>query len=478
MGSSVLKSGRIYKNYNTMLNQTNLSANNNKFYKIQLVRTPSGFYLFTRWGRVGETGQSQEIRVMDEGKGVAEFSKKFKSKTGNDWKNRSNFKTKTGKYTIVEMEKNATAAKAMSSCAKAMESSSPSPVKVDPCTLDKATKSLVDLIFNEDMFKSAMAKLNIDPSKLPLGALSKAQIKKGFKALESIEEELNGRSNHNRLMELTSEFYTIIPHAFGRSRGPVLSTKASVEEKYDMLNTLTDIEAAQSMQKNNESAKVKDEETNPHPSDLNYEQLSCNLDIVGPKDSDRPIIEQYLANTQGGRMKLHNVWRVNRHNESERFAKHSKMSNRRLLWHGTNVAVVAAILKSGLRIMPHSGGRVGRGIYLADQHEKSAWYVSSSRGKIIMFLVEAALGKQHCIKQDNPSLIAPPAGYDSVLAQGRFAPPEEDDVEIEIDDNKVKVPQAKPTEVMSANNSSFQHNEFLVYRESQHRIRYILEFDA
>ena len=41
-----------------------------------------------------------------------------------------------------------------------------------------------------------------------------------------------------------------------------------------------------------------------------------------------------------------------------------QVGNRKLLWHGTNVAVVAAILKSGLRIMPHSGGRVGKGIYL------------------------------------------------------------------------------------------------------------------
>ena len=34
------------------------------------------------------------------------------------------------------------------------------------------------------------------------------------------------------------------------------------------------------------------------------------------------------------------------------------------------VAVVAAIVKSGLRIMPHSGGRVGKGIYLASENAK------------------------------------------------------------------------------------------------------------
>ena len=47
-------------------------------------------------------------------------------------------------------------------------------------------------------------------------------------------------------------------------------------------------------------------------------------------------------------MQLQNVWRVDRHYEEDRSAKHSGIEQRKLLWHGTNVAVVAAILKSGL----------------------------------------------------------------------------------------------------------------------------------
>ena len=46
--------------------------------------------------------------------------------------------------------------------------------------------------------------------------------------------------------------------------------------------------------------------------------------------------------------------------------------------------------------MPHSGGRVGRGIYLASENNKSAAYVKTDyKTKIgIMFLCEAALGKE------------------------------------------------------------------------------------
>ena len=60
--------------------------------------------------------------------------------------------------------------------------------------------------------------------------------------------------------------------------------------------------------------------------------------------------------------------------QDKRFAEHEDIENRKLLWHGTDVAVVAAILKTGLRIMPHSGGRVGRGIYFASENSKSAAY--------------------------------------------------------------------------------------------------------
>ena len=63
------------------------------------------------------------------------------------------------------------------------------------------------------------------------------------------------------------------------------------------------------------------------------------------------------------------------------------MDNRKLLWHGTNVAVVAAILKGGLRIMPHSGGRVGSGIYFASENSKSAGYGKTPQYPFILVLL-------------------------------------------------------------------------------------------
>ena len=45
------------------------------------------------------------------------------------------------------------------------------------------------------------------------------------------------------------------------------------------------------------------------------------------------------------------VFKVNRGEEDGRYAQVNHLDNRRLLWHGTSLPVVAAILKSGLRIM-------------------------------------------------------------------------------------------------------------------------------
>ena len=125
-----------------------------------------------------------------------------------------------------------------------------------------------------------------------------------------------------------------------------------------------------------------------------------------------------------------------------------------------------AILKSGLRIMPHSGGRVGRGIYLADCQEKSASYVQSAGGYAIMFLVEAALGAQHVVEQDGAhasGLVAPPAGFDSVLARGQIVPEPAKDATLKLGRHAVAVPQGAPRP-SGASGSSFRHNEYLIYK--------------
>lgn len=56
--------------------------------------------------------------------------------------------------------------------------------------------------------------LGYNAEKLPLGKLSKSTILKGYDVLRRICENI-GKSDTEKLEELSGEFYTIIPHDFG-----------------------------------------------------------------------------------------------------------------------------------------------------------------------------------------------------------------------------------------------------------------------
>merc|ERR1719316_1090230 len=94
---------------------------------------------------------------------IKEFEKKFREKTQNAWANRDSFKPVDGKYHIVETE---------------------------------------DAEGGGDQ--------------APMGKLTEAQIGKGQAVLDKIEKALGGSAD--TLAKLSSEFYTLIPHDFGRQR--------------------------------------------------------------------------------------------------------------------------------------------------------------------------------------------------------------------------------------------------------------------
>ncbi|XP_005100577.1 protein mono-ADP-ribosyltransferase PARP3 [Aplysia californica] len=472
-------SSEVHEDFDAMLNQTNIGHNNNKYYVIQVLNCGKSYYAWNRWGRVGETGQNALKGPFSSPEpAIKDFEKKFRDKTGNAWSARDNFTPKPKKYTLLEMAGEEDDGEDVVDMGP---SDSGVPKKVLPSKLNKETQALMKLIFDNDMFRDALKKFDIDVKKMPLGKLSKTQIAKGFEALEEIEEAINSNKPKNSLNALSSKFYTAIPHDFGRRVPPAISTAEEVQKKYDMLAVLGDIEMAQSIQKDKEKAeKESKEDTVPHPLDTNYGLLNCTLDHVDKSSKQYKLLEKYFLATEGSswrKMKLKEIWEVDRASEGPRFAANNKIDYRKLLWHGTNVAVVTAILKTGLRIMPHSGGRVGRGIYFASENNKSAGYVSSAQGKGIMFLNEVALGSQHRITRDDSSLVQAPSGYDSVLACGQQEPDEKSEVTIKLDGKNVVVPQGKPQKVSKYSSSSFWQSEYLVYREDQCRIRYLLLFD-
>ncbi|XP_013015016.1 protein mono-ADP-ribosyltransferase PARP3 isoform X2 [Cavia porcellus] len=467
---------QVHEDYDCTLNQTNISNNNNKFYVIQLLEDGSHFFCWNRWGRVGEVGRSKISSFTRLEDAKKDFEKKFREKTKNKWAERDRFVAHSSKYTLIEVQG---AAKGQESVVPAhvavlpqgVGSSAGTVVKQEqPCSLDPATQKLISNIFSKEMFKNTMTLMDLDVKKMPLGRLSKQQIARGFEALEALEKALNAPAEGSpSLEELSSRFYTLIPHSCGRSRPLTIDTPERLQAKKDMLLVLADIELAQTLQ-----AAYGTEET----VDRDYQLLKCQLQLLDSEAPEYKVIQTYLEQTSSTSRcpALQHVWKVNREGEGDRFQAHSKLGNRKLLWHGTNVAVVAAILTSGLRITPHSGGRFGKGIYFTSENSKSVTATHCGDHKVgYMFLSEVALGKEHHITKDDPSLMCPPLGFDSVIAQGRREPDPSQDIELELDGQQVVVPQGRPIPCSEFSSSPFSQSEYLIYQESQCRLRYLLE---
>jgi poly [ADP-ribose] polymerase len=90
--------------YDATLNQTNLGANNNKFYICQVLKQDGAdrYCSWFRWGRVGFNGQNSLSYSSLDG-AISAFKRKFKEKTGNAFENRENFVAYPKKYDWIKV---------------------------------------------------------------------------------------------------------------------------------------------------------------------------------------------------------------------------------------------------------------------------------------------------------------------------------------------------------------------------------------
>ena len=67
------------------------------------------------------------------------------------------------------------------------------------------------------------------------------------------------------------------------------------------------------------------------------------------------------------------------------------------------------------------------------------------------------------------------SGTDTWCNLSYYLPDPKDDITINLDGKTVHVPQGKPIHMPQYSVSSFSQSEYLVYKESQARIRYLLK---
>ncbi len=135
--------------FDASLNQTNIGDNNNKFYFLQLIKSKNGkkFYTHTRWGRVGDFGQTKTMGPLSLEEAIAEFEKKFKDKSGLTWDKRYDEALGGKKYTYLEKSYEDEEDE------EDYKTSSKDTVK---SKLPIQTQRLIELIFNENHFNSVL----------------------------------------------------------------------------------------------------------------------------------------------------------------------------------------------------------------------------------------------------------------------------------------------------------------------------------
>ncbi|KAF2849085.1 PARP-domain-containing protein [Plenodomus tracheiphilus IPT5] len=477
--------------WDASLNQTNSSANNNKFYKVQTLTNGSDFKTWTRWGRVGERGQSAMLGNGGVDDALKNFEKKFKDKSGLRWDDRGE-NPKAGKYAYVERSYNPDSddeGDDTGSGAGADEAIK-TEVKVAECTLDAPTQDLMKLIFNQQYFDATMTALNYDANKLPLGKLSKGTIARGFQALKDLAALLdNTDADSLREVErLSDQYFSVIPHAFGRNRPPVIRDNATLKKEIEVLENLSDMKEAAAMLR----SQLKDD-SGVHQLDKQFRGLNMNeMTALDPKSEEFTELDAYLNNSKGATHNMtyavQDIFRIERNGEFERFDKspYSKMaSDRRLLWHGSRVTNFGGILGQGLRIAPPeapvSGYMFGKGIYLADMSSKSANYCCSynSGGTALLLLCEAELGRpMHELTQASYSAgkDAKAKGSVSTWGKGRTGPSKWKDAGcVNSALSGCMMPDVStPPGPTNVNNASLMYNEYITYDVAQVRLRYLL----
>ena len=254
--------------YDAALNQTNAGANNNKFYRVQILVSGAGDYqTWTRWGRVGELGKGTTLGDGSLASAMSLFEKKFKDKAGVPWSHRFDAPTgsrQKGYYTFIERKYEDDSdddAKKLSTAtpsgpSKNMDAANP--VKRADSALPKSVQRLMELIFNQQYFADTMRELDYDADKLPLGKLSKRTLESGFEILKDLSELLTdpaiADNKHNMtwldaIAACSNAFYTVIPHAFGRNRPPVISSEEKLKKEISLMESLSDMQIASTIMK-------------------------------------------------------------------------------------------------------------------------------------------------------------------------------------------------------------------------------------
>jgi poly [ADP-ribose] polymerase len=459
-------SGNIIEPYTCTLNQTDVESNKNKFYIMQLIKnSDSNYYVYIRYGRVGEPGMIITHNYTDQSDAIEFFSKQFKTKTSNTFG--KPFVKKSGKYFLTETEK-------------------PTEIKSDQAKGDKEDnkvenkdekiesrlKYFLELISNEKMLADTLVKLNIDAKKMPLGKISSSQLDEATSILAKLKTIVTSKTfDSSEITNLTSQFYTLVPHSFGRKKPTLLESQDLIDASQDLIDELRNVQVTYNIIKSSGNAGKL---TNV------YEQMGARIESLDKSSQMYSELVKYVANTQASthhcNLQVIDVYQVSKPTDTvyDEFTKN--MKNKMLLFHGSPISNWCSIIKNGLLLDPSklgvtiTGKMFGYGIYWANSVSKSFNYCGVDSSRIAVLAIgEVALGEIY--QQTNANYNLSQKTLDSVKKNSTQGMGSSSPSSVTVIDG-VGIPNGKLTK--NSKSYSLLYDEFIIYNTNQYKIKYLI----
>lgn len=443
-------------NMKAILQVTDIVTNRNKYYALELHSAKGNKYrVYTHYGRTDDLDSNPNagirecryISSLPEAEGI--YNKIYQEKTSarKGYKELNLASAKIGSKKTLGQSSGEVDDKTLKkmAAAKSTVTATPEPT----ITIPKEVQKLVTHLYDEatkTLTKKVNATITANGIETPLGVLTIGQIDKGEDILVDIAGTLKKKSPQGELTRLSGSFYTVIPHKFGRSKAEaleaVINTADKIKDKQDTLQLMRDML--------NVSGKGQNVLVSPQV-EKKYLALGCEIGFLNKTDPEFKKIKKYIDG--GG--SLTNIFTIKRPQEHKEFT--TKISNHKLLFHGSSAHNWVGILSRGLMlpkmvtklgVSRTDSGWLGHGIYFGDSLDTAFNYASSGKlDSVFVAVAKVALGKIKVYNKITHGLNAPPKGYDSCHGD-----PDHEDY------------------------SEFDDHEFVIYDISQQRLEYLLEF--
>lgn len=451
-----------------VLQVTDIKTNHNKYYGIELhrgkLKGAAVYRVFTHYGRTDDlesnpnAGQKECRHASSEGEATAIYQSIYAEKTSSKkgYKELALASSKIGSQKARGTSAGEIDAKTVQKLAEQKAARGEAPV-VKRSFLHQRVAELVSYIYaeaTEALTTTVQAKITAQGIETPLGILTLGQIEKGEETLQELYALFQkGSKDRNKMKDLSSDFYTMIPHRIGRTRAAiedaVIDSLEDFNAKQETLQLMKDM-----LQVNGDGGGVLyDSQV-----DAKYDALKCAVGYVERGTDEYRRIEEHVLKSQIKikNIKVLNVYTLRRESEHQGFTGH--IDNQRLLFHGSRIKNWVGILSRGI-LMPKivvsmgvnrtDAGWLGNGIYFGDASCTSAFYTSPGKpGTRFMGLATVALGKMKDYTKITYGITAPPAGYHSCHGV-----------------------RAKP-----GVSSQFADDEYVIYDPRQQRLDYLVEF--